>query len=184
MEFVTKLINGIEVQVAKDNEKLVDSLVANVENGKTEVATVKAELENSKTENAKLKEELENAAVSEEKLDELLNERLDIIESAKRIAPKVDTKLGNRPLMVAAIQTVNKDLVSDDASLDVVNAVFKTLAKTDRSESQRAAADIQNGIVGGGKPQEVKNIDEELVEARKERSERRRKIYSKRNYGR
>ncbi len=50
MEFVTKIINGIEIQVTKENEKLVDSLVTKIENGETELGTVKAELENAKTE--------------------------------------------------------------------------------------------------------------------------------------
>lgn len=180
MEFITKIINGIEIQVSKENEKLVDSLVTKVENSETELGTIKAEFENAKTEIETLKKERDDATVSDERITELVNEKLETIETARKMSKDVDVSKSTREIKVSAIKVVNADLVSDDATDDVIDAVFATLAKTDRTESSDAAAKVQNAI---DKTETELENEDSVSKAKKERRERRKNNFGKNNFG-
>jgi len=155
METVTRVINAIEVQVAKQDAQLVDTLLAEVTNGVKEVATVKAELENLKTENAELKEQVENAAVTPDQLEKMAADRAEVVTVVNALLPKLDTKgLSIEGMKRAYIKTVNADLVSDESSVEVVNAVFDTLSKVNRtsgkqSESSQAAETVVKAVQNG-----------------------------------
>ncbi|NIV93802.1 DUF2213 domain-containing protein [candidate division KSB1 bacterium] len=168
-KMATRMIDGITIEVTDQAGEAIDKLTSELTDTRAELETVKTELVDSKKETESVKGELdaEKAKVlNTEKLDELVNARLAVIDKARKLAPKIETKgLSDTEIRKAAIEATSKDFDLKDKSDEYVAAVFDTLCRDIKGESSVINDDLKNLDDGS-----VSKLDEARDRMRKNRA--------------
>jgi hypothetical protein len=152
IKMAERTINGIAIEFSDQGCQAVDHLVTQADKTAGRAAALEAQLTDAKAANEKLQGELDAqkaAQLTDEQVDAKVSERLDVIDDARKLHPKVEVKGKSlTAIKIEAIKHADKAFQFKKESADYVDGVFESfVAKApDKSKESLRKATEQAGF--------------------------------------
>jgi hypothetical protein len=151
-KMATRVIDGITVEFSDQAAEAFDKKAAELEAKQGELDATSQKMTDMQAQIDKLQglydAEKENALKSDE-LDALVSDRMQLIDAAKKIAPKVDFKgLGDSEIKAAAIKVAAPTVDLTGKSADYVTAMFDSFAM--REVKDKGLEKLNEGLKDDG----------------------------------
>jgi hypothetical protein len=145
----TRLIDGITIEVTDQAGEALDKLTKQINDSRAELKSTQKELADEKGRADRLAGELDvekSKALNVQAIDEMVAARMDLVEDAKRLAPKLEVKgLSDHEIRKSTVLEVSDSFDLEGKSEVYVEAVFDTLLKSHKpKESSALSADLGN----------------------------------------
>jgi hypothetical protein len=170
-KMATRLFDGLTIEVTDQGGQAIDKLEAQLDDSKSELEKVSKQLADERARADKLEGELDAEkakSLDVQAIDEMVAARLELVEDAKKLAPKLETKgMLDLDIRKAAIASVSDAFDLEGKSEVYVEAVFDTLLKSHKpKESAAIASDLGN--LQDGSVSVADEARERMLKARQE----------------
>lgn len=141
-QMAERKINGIAIEFTDQGAQAVDFLAAETKKISDKVATLEAQLVDANRRTEKLQGELDAqkaAQLSDEEIEAKVTERLDLVDEARKLHPKIET--ANRSLTeikIAAIAHVDKKIDLKGKSDDYIDGMFASFVARAPDKSRQS----------------------------------------------